>query len=224
MIPLIHDFTGERVLVFGGGPVGARKARRFARKASVVVISPTFDDASFGGAERVRATPGKDAVSCWLNRFDPVLVVAATDDSTVNGAIEAAALKAGILVNRADKRGSRAAGSVILPAIVRADPLLIGVSSEGQDPIMSQAVRERLVDALAGAPAVFEAATCARERLEQAGLNQNLRLEIVRALYRSETVWEAAQSDDRDVSSVASSETDRMVRSIERQMPPPGEY
>ena len=28
MIPLLHDFADERVLVFGGGPVGARKARR----------------------------------------------------------------------------------------------------------------------------------------------------------------------------------------------------
>ncbi|MCL7417130.1 MAG: NAD(P)-dependent oxidoreductase, partial [Halalkalicoccus sp.] len=28
MIPLLHDFTDRTVLVFGGGRVGARKARR----------------------------------------------------------------------------------------------------------------------------------------------------------------------------------------------------
>jgi len=40
VIPLFHDFTDETVLVFGGGPVGARKARRFAAEADVVVVSP----------------------------------------------------------------------------------------------------------------------------------------------------------------------------------------
>ncbi|MFC6772099.1 NAD(P)-dependent oxidoreductase, partial [Halorubrum pallidum] len=37
MIPLYHDFTGETVLVIGGGGVGARKASRFADEARVVV-------------------------------------------------------------------------------------------------------------------------------------------------------------------------------------------
>ncbi|MFC6768071.1 NAD(P)-dependent oxidoreductase, partial [Natrinema soli] len=39
MIPLLHDFTNATVLVFGGGHVGARKARRFAREARVLVVS-----------------------------------------------------------------------------------------------------------------------------------------------------------------------------------------
>lgn len=43
MIPLYHDFRDETVLVFGGGAVGARKARRFAAEAMVVVVSPSFD-------------------------------------------------------------------------------------------------------------------------------------------------------------------------------------
>ncbi|MDR9382052.1 MAG: NAD(P)-dependent oxidoreductase, partial [Natronomonas sp.] len=48
MIPLYHDFTDETVLVFGGGPVGARKARRFAREAAVVVVSPEFAADDYG--------------------------------------------------------------------------------------------------------------------------------------------------------------------------------
>lgn len=156
MIPLVHDFSGERVLVFGGGPVGARKACRFAAEARVVVVSPTFVDESFGEAERIRAAPGKNAVSKWLDRVDPVLAVAATDDSSVNAAIEAAALECRILVNRADVSGSRAAGSVIQPATVRADPLLIGISSEGVDPVLTRAVRQRLEDTLSGESAISE--------------------------------------------------------------------
>ena len=39
MIPLLHDFDGETVLVVGGGPVGARRARTFAPH-KIVVATP----------------------------------------------------------------------------------------------------------------------------------------------------------------------------------------
>ena len=44
MTPLFHDLRGETVLVFGGGSVGARKARRFATESRVVVVSPRFHE------------------------------------------------------------------------------------------------------------------------------------------------------------------------------------
>ncbi|MFC6729041.1 NAD(P)-dependent oxidoreductase, partial [Natronoarchaeum mannanilyticum] len=55
MIPLLHDFSGATVLVVGGGSVGARKARRFAREADVIVLGPDFGDREFGDSELVRA-------------------------------------------------------------------------------------------------------------------------------------------------------------------------
>ena len=97
MIPLLHDFEGETVLVVGGGPVGARKARRFAREARTVVVSPAFADADFGDAEPVRAAPDPDGVSEWVDRLAPALVVAATDDDGVNEAAERAARDAGAM-------------------------------------------------------------------------------------------------------------------------------
>lgn len=106
MIPLGHDFTDERVLVFGGGPVGARKARTFAREARTVVVSPAFADRSFGDAHRVRAAPDPEAVADWIDRVAPALVVAATDDERVNAAAAHAASEAGALVNRADRSAS----------------------------------------------------------------------------------------------------------------------
>ncbi|QCC46796.1 precorrin-2 dehydrogenase/sirohydrochlorin ferrochelatase family protein [Halobellus limi] len=110
MIPLYHDFTGETVLVFGGGPVGARKAGRFAAEARVVVVSPEFDEGrdweadetAEGEIARVRARPTPDGVDAWIARTGPVLVVAATDDGAVNDAVAAAARDRGLLVNRAD--------------------------------------------------------------------------------------------------------------------------
>ena len=103
MIPLLHDFTGETVLVFGGGPVGARKARRFGQEARVVVVSPEFADRSFGDAELIRAAPDPDTIDTWFERFTPALVVAATSNDAVNDAVTAAANDRSILVNRADR-------------------------------------------------------------------------------------------------------------------------
>lgn len=144
MIPLVHDFSAETVLVFGGGPVGARKARRFTQEARVVVLSLTFADEPFGGAERVKACPDPGDVSGWLDRLDPALVVAATDDQALNDAIERAAADRGVLVNRADVRGSRSAGSVVVPATIRDGPLVVAVSTEGTDPGLAKSIRERL--------------------------------------------------------------------------------
>ena len=89
-IPLLHDVADGRVLVFGAGPVGARKARRFAREAALDAISPTFADEDFGTVERVRATPGPEAVGDWIDQVGPGLVVAATDGAAINAAINAA--------------------------------------------------------------------------------------------------------------------------------------
>lgn len=103
MIPLLHDFTGDRVLVFGGGSVGARKARRFAREARTLVVSPAFTDRSFGDAELVRAAPEPDDVADWIDRVSPALVVAATSDESVNDAVASATRATGRLLLRADR-------------------------------------------------------------------------------------------------------------------------
>jgi len=110
MIPLAHDFTDETVLVFGGGSVGARKARHFAVEADVVVVSPAFADADFGDAELVRAAPESGEIAAWVERVDPVLVVAATDDVAINEAAAAAARERGALCNRADRSAAASVG------------------------------------------------------------------------------------------------------------------
>ena len=144
MIPLLHDFEGETVLVVGGGPVGARKARSFAREARTVVASPAFADRDFGDAELVRAAPAPGEVADWVDRLGPALVVAATDDDAVNEAAERAAREAGALVNRADRSGGRDAGSVVVPATVRDAPVVAAVATGGAAPALSKELRRRI--------------------------------------------------------------------------------
>lgn len=193
MIPLLHDFSEQTVLVFGGGSVGARKARRFAREADVIVVSPTFADADFGGADRVRAAPDAAAVGGWLDRADPALVVAATDDEDVNEAIATAARERHVLVNRADVHGGRERGSVVVPATVRDDPVTVAISTDGHSPALSRHLRERIEDVVEHAGAMATLAGDLREEL-QAEYAPAERRAALRAVVRDEAVWKGLDS------------------------------
>ncbi len=194
MIPLLHDFTGTTVLVFGGGTVGARKARRFAREAHVVVVSPDFADADFGGAERARAAPDDEAVADWIDRTEPALVVAATDDDDRNAAIEQAARDHGALVNRTDQHGQRDPGSVVVPATVRDDPVVAAVATGGTSPALSRYLRERIEDELANAGAMAELSGELRADLQERGVDPAVRRDAIRAVVRSGRVWKHLDS------------------------------
>jgi len=193
VIPLLHDFEGETVLVVGGGPVGARKARRFAREARTVVVSPEFADAEFGDAEPVRAAPGPDEVGGWVDRLAPALVVAATSDDGVNAATERAAREAGALVNRADRSGGRDAGSVVVPATVRDDPVVAAVATGGAAPALSRELRRRIETEIENAGAMAELVAEIRAELKAADVPPTARREAVRAVVRSSSVWKGLQ-------------------------------
>ena len=211
MIPLYHDFDGETVLVFGGGSVGARKASRFVGEAEVVVVSPTFDDrlvdwegarpeltdepaeSDASGIELVRAAPAPDAVSDWVDRISPALVVAATDDAAVNAAAEAAALDAGVLVNRTDVSGDREARSVVVPATVDDDPVRVALSTGGTSPALSKALRERIEAEIDGAGAMAELSGRLRQELRDRDVSPEERREAIRRVVRSERVWKGLQ-------------------------------
>jgi len=197
VIPLLHDFAGATVLVFGGGPVGARKARRFAREARVVVVSPTFVDRSFGDAELVRAAPAPGDVAGWLDRVEPALVVAATGDPAVNDAVAAAAGERGVLYNRADRAGDRdAPGSVVVPATVEDDPVTVAVATGGAAPALSRHLRERLEAEFEGAGAMASLTGALREELKARDVDPERRRTAIRAVVRSSMVWKALRTGE----------------------------
>lgn len=193
MIPLLHDFEGETVLVVGGGPVGARKARSFAREARTVVVSPAFADRDFGDAELVRAAPAPGEVADWVDRLGPALVVAATDDDAVNEATERAAREAGALVNRADRSGGRDAGSVVVPATVRDGSVVAAVATGGAAPALSKELRRRIESEIEGAGPMADLVAEIRADLKAADAPPTDRREAVRAVVGSSQVWKALQ-------------------------------
>ena len=214
MIPLYHDFTGKTVLVFGGGPIGARKARRFAEEANVIVISPDFDADDYGGAALVRARPSPDAIDGWVARAAPALAVAATDADAVNDAVAAAARERGVLVNRADRSAATdgdetgegdpgAAGDddtpgppseVVVPATVSDGDVRVAISTGGRSPALAKHLRERLETELDGAEGMASLTADLRAELRGSDLDPSARRDAIRAVVRDSEVWKALRT------------------------------
>jgi precorrin-2 dehydrogenase/sirohydrochlorin ferrochelatase len=207
MLPLYHDFTGRTVLVFGGGPIGARKARRFAAEARVVVVSPAFDGDGFGGAELVRARPAPEDVSGWFDRAAPALAVAATDDDAVNDAVAAAARERGVLVNQADRSaatggdGSGAAAGpvgppvdVVVPATVADGDVRVAISTGGRSPALAKYLREQVESTVDGAGRMAELTGDLRAELRSSDLGPSARRDAVRAVVRDSGVWKGLRT------------------------------
>ncbi|MFB6235815.1 MAG: bifunctional precorrin-2 dehydrogenase/sirohydrochlorin ferrochelatase [Halopenitus sp.] len=249
MIPLVHDFAGETVLVVGGGSVGSRKARRFANEADVIVVSPSFDErlrefaswddgedddgddgdddndsnvgndcdedndgdsdeADAGSVELVREAVDADDAEAWVERTDPTLVVAATDDAAINAAAEAAARKRGALINRTDESGARDADSVVVPATVDEDPVTVAISTGGTSPALSRYLRQQIEAEIEGAGAMAELTGELREELQAEGVDPETRRDAIRAVVRSSPVWKALQTGEPN----ARQEADRVVQ------------
>ncbi|KDE60528.1 siroheme synthase [Halostagnicola sp. A56] len=214
MIPLLHDFADVPVLVFGGGRVGARKARRFAREADVTVVSPEFADEPFtpdgtddaesaaGSVDLVRAEPDSDAVAEWIDRFEPALVVAATDDETVNEAAVETARERGILVNRADRAGERDPGSVVVPATVRDEQVVVSISTGATAPALSKHLRRELEDTLEGASEMATALAAVRTELKRRGIPADRRRAIVSDVVSDSATWTALRTGTSNTSQV----------------------
>ena len=136
------DLRGRPCLVVGGGRVALEKSRGLLDcGADVTVVAPEVDDELAALPVRVVERPfaGADV----NGRF---LVIAATNDRRVNASVSAAAARCSVPCNVAD---DPELCSFILPAVVRRDPIQVGVSTGGASPALAQRIRDE-VDALIG--------------------------------------------------------------------------
>lgn len=140
-LPLFHNLKGRRVLVVGGGDIALRKARLLSKAGAVLrVIAPEIEPQlaalveQGGGQTLLRGYAGNDLSGC-------VLVIAATDDESLNALVSQDARALGIPVNVVD---SPQLCTVIFPAIVDRSPLMIAVSSGGDAPVLARLMRARI--------------------------------------------------------------------------------
>jgi len=136
-LPLFHALKNRLVLLVGGGEQALRKARLLASSgAQLKVIAPIISAELTLIAQQYeqRHYHAEDLEGAYL-------VVAATDDRSLNAAVAFDAEKRRIAVNVVD---APELCSVIFPAIVDRSPLIVAVSSGGAAPVLARLLRARL--------------------------------------------------------------------------------
>ena len=133
------DLGGRSCLVVGGGSVGLEKARGLVDcGARVTVVAPELEP-------ELRTLP----VELLERRFesrdldDRFLVVAATSDPRLNRRIWEEAEERLLLCNVVD---APEICNFILPAVHRADPIAIAVTTSGASPALAQRIRSEVAE------------------------------------------------------------------------------
>ena len=140
-LPIFIALRNKPCVVVGGGDVAARKVSLLQQAgAKVTVVSP-----SLGEVLAREVADGK--VSYRAGEFvsadleDAALVIAATDNESVNRQVSLAADERRIPVNVVD---SPELCSFVMPAIIDRSPLVLAVSSGGAAPVLARLLRARL--------------------------------------------------------------------------------
>ncbi len=140
-LPVFLKLRETPTLVVGGGDVAERKIDLLLRAgASVTVISPTLCEAVMGLHDR--------QLIHWIAEpFHPKalanarIVIAATDDRSVNRAVFEAAGEKGIPVNVVDQPDLC---TFTVPSIVDRTPVIIAIGTGGASPVLARMLKARL--------------------------------------------------------------------------------
>ena len=137
-LPIFLNVKGKRCLVVGGGEVALRKVRILLEAgASVLVVAPEIEP----------ALAALQAIETRVTRFETVhldgvaLVIAATNDRTVNQHVSQQTQLRNIPVNVVDDPDLC---TFIMPAILDRSPLMVAFSSGGTSPVLTRMLRSKL--------------------------------------------------------------------------------
>ena len=140
-LPIFINVRQNSCLVIGGGDIALRKINLLIKaQAKVDCLSPLY-------CEGITNLSQNGDVNLIQKRFesddikDYAIIIASTDDSSVNALISKSAKEARIPVNVVD---SPELSSFIMPSIVDRSPVIIAVSSAGRAPVLARIIRAKL--------------------------------------------------------------------------------
>ena len=147
-LALFANVADRRCLVVGAGPVAARKIEALVRAgAPVRVVAPEAVDSVRDHAEAGRIDyQARDFREEDLEGV--FLVVIASSDAALNDKIAEEARGRGLLVNAAHKAD---AGDVLLPSVIRRDPIQVAICTDGASPVLGRLLRNHLESRIPGA-------------------------------------------------------------------------
>lgn len=139
--PLFIDFTGKKVLIVGGGRVGARRAKYLlSAGAEVTVLSKEFSKGlEDSKAELVKA----DAFKTDIDYSRYFLVVAATDDEKVNNKVSLRAMDAGALACNASDHTK---GDIVFPMVADVAGHTLAYTTLGENPKLLAKIKKLIED------------------------------------------------------------------------------
>ncbi|MGP5120474.1 siroheme synthase CysG [Psychrobacter alimentarius] len=139
--PLFFKLEGRKVLIVGGGEVALRKADLLSRAgACITILAPDI-------SHEIQALLTDDKHEFIYENYNKRymsgarVIIAATDDETLNHKIHADATELNIPVNVVD---TPPLCDFIFPAIIDRNPIVIGISSNGKAPVLARLLRARL--------------------------------------------------------------------------------
>jgi len=144
-LPLMLDLSGRKIVIFGGGSVGERKAELFSGCADTLVVSLEFSKRLYeleaSGKVRLIRLDLLTASDSELRELisGAFIVTPATSNSELNRKIAAIARENDILINQVD-----ALGSVVIPSVIKRGDLTIGISTLGHSPAVSKYTRRQI--------------------------------------------------------------------------------
>ncbi|MDG6244705.1 MAG: bifunctional precorrin-2 dehydrogenase/sirohydrochlorin ferrochelatase [Methanolobus sp.] len=144
-LPLLIDMSDKKVVIFGSGSVGERKANLFSEYAEVTIVSLSFCDIFYElekkyGTVLIKADAEKlpdDMINDIIR--DAFLVIPATNNRSINKRIVDLARSSSILTNEVD-----AIGDVTVPAVIKRGKLTISISTTGSSPAFSRFTRQQV--------------------------------------------------------------------------------
>ncbi|HSP85501.1 MAG TPA: siroheme synthase CysG [Psychrobacter sp.] len=139
--PLFFKLEDRKVLIVGGGDVALRKADLLSRAgACITILAPSISHE----IQALLSDSKHELIYENYNRTymtDSRVIIAATDEETLNHQIHADATALNIPVNVVD---TPHLCDFIFPAIVDRNPIVIGISSNGKAPVLARLLRARL--------------------------------------------------------------------------------
>lgn len=190
--PLFIHIGGKKVVVFGGGSVGERKARFFKGSDLTVVsagFTPALEAMALDGTIKVvrKSVKPEDIKGLIEGAF---LVVAATSDAALNEAIARESVAMGALANSATGEGP-----VIIPSVVKKGDVEIAISTGGKSPAMAKFLRKWLESAMgAEIEQMIELQKRVRETLKASVHDQKKREHILTKILEDPDVWDALEA------------------------------
>ncbi len=139
LLPIFLNIRDRKCVVVGGGDIACRKAELLSRAgAEVHVIARSI-------SERLTELSRSQNTTTSEQDFQPAciegacLVVAATNDRSVNQRVSDTARELGIPVNVVDQPELC---SFIMPSIVDRSPIVVAISSTATSPVLTRKIKE----------------------------------------------------------------------------------